>query len=229
MAKGKTKQDAFKRLDKIVDDETKAKLITGELEAWDLHFGLGTWIRNNWIYQDRYGYGSAFFSIESKKTGDLPVVFLMDPDTKSTMIIEEYVEYLKQKNSMGLKEKKVLTLIVKQAYFDQIISGEKTQEFREVKPTTVKKLIELDEEGFEKEDEYGNPVPVIYDAIQFYVGYNKDRDSALVEVTDITTEMFVDENNELITYEYNGQDWVAEQVVYTLGSILEKDIHQKKK
>ena len=122
---------------------------------------------------------------------------------------------------------KVLNLIIKQVWFDKILSGEKTQEFREVKPTTVKKLIELDEEGFEKEDENCNAIPIKYDAIRFFVGYAKDRDSMLVEVTDCYCEMFVDEDGELITYEYGGQDWIAEQVVYNLGKILETDIHRK--
>lgn len=122
---------------------------------------------------------------------------------------------------------KVLNLIIKQVYFDQIIAGTKTQEFREVKPTTVKKYIELDDEGYEKEDEDGNAIPIKYDAIQFYVGYNKDRDSALVEVKDVYTEMFVDEDGNLITYQFEGCDWIAEQVVYNLGKVLEKNIHSK--
>lgn len=122
---------------------------------------------------------------------------------------------------------KVLNLIIKQHWFDQILSGEKDKEYREVKPTTVKKYIELDEEGFEREDEAGNAIPIKYDAIRFYVGYNKDRDSALVEVKDTYTEMFVDENGKLITYEYGGFDWIAEQVVYCLGKVLEKDVHKR--
>ena len=121
---------------------------------------------------------------------------------------------------------RILTLIIKQKYFDQIIAGTKKQEFREVKPTTCKKLLQLDTDGVEVEDEYGNAIPVEYDAIRFYVGYNKDRDSALVEVKSAYTEMFVDENGELIFYEHGGQDWVAEQVVYNLGEVLEKDIHR---
>lgn len=116
---------------------------------------------------------------------------------------------------------KILNLIIKQVWFDKILSGEKTQEFREVKPTTVKRLIELDEDGFEKEDENYNAIPIKYDAIRFFVGYAKDRDSMLVEVKDAYTEMFVDEDGELITYEYKDQDWIAEQVVYNLGKILE--------
>lgn len=126
---------------------------------------------------------------------------------------------------------KTLNLIIKQVYFDQIINGTKTQEFREVKPTTIKKLLQLDEEGYELEDENGNAIPIHYDAIQFYVGYNKDRDSALVEVKDEYCEIFLDENNEPIIYEDgtdkdgNPLEWVAEQVVFNLGKVLE--VHRK--
>ena len=127
------------------------------------------------------------------------------------------------------KEMRVLTLIIKQVYFDMIMSGEKTQEFREVKPTTAKKLVQLDADGFEIVDEDGNAQPVEYDAIRFYVGYNANRDSALVEVKDAYCEIFVDEDNNVIEYEYNGHIWVAEQVVYNLGKVLESDIHPKNK
>ena len=128
---------------------------------------------------------------------------------------------------------KILNLIIKQVYFDAIIRGEKTQEFREVKPTTIKKLLQLDEEGFEVIDEHGNSQPIQYDAIRFYVGYNKDRDSALVEVKDAHCEIFVDEDGEPIEWEVinpktgKTEYWCAEQVVYDLGKVLEKDIHAK--
>jgi hypothetical protein len=124
---------------------------------------------------------------------------------------------------------KVLNLIIKQSWFDQILSGEKTQEFREIKPTTYKKYIELNEEGFDKEDENGNSIPIKYDAIRFFVGYNPDRDSALVEVRGAHTEIFVDDNGEWIWYKADGKDWVAQQVVYDLGKVLESDLHLKKK
>lgn len=126
---------------------------------------------------------------------------------------------------------KTLNLIIKQVYFDQIINGTKTQEFREVKPTTIKKLLQLDEDGYELEDENGNAIPIHYDAIQFYVGYNKNRDSALVEVKNEYCEIFLDENNEPIIYEDgtdkegNPLEWVAEQVVFNLGKVLE--VHRK--
>lgn len=128
---------------------------------------------------------------------------------------------------------KILNLIIKQVYFDAIIRGEKTQEFREVKPTTIKKLLQLDEEGYELLDENENSLPIQYDAIRFYVGYNKDRDSALVEVKDAHCEIFVDENDEPIEWEVvnpktgKTEYWCAQQVVYDLGKVLETDIHNK--
>jgi hypothetical protein len=130
---------------------------------------------------------------------------------------------------------KILNLIIKQKYFDAIMCGQKVQEFREVKPTTIAKLLQLDEEGFEVTDENGNAQPIEYDAIRFYVGYNKDRDSALVEVKSAYCEIFVDDKDEPIQFEVmNTQKgrvewWVAEQVVYNLGKILETDIKVKTK
>ena len=65
---------------------------------------------------------------------------------------------------------KVLTLNIKQKYFDAILAGRKVQEFREVRPTNIKMLLQLDEEGFEVEDEDGNAQPIKYDAIKFLTG-----------------------------------------------------------
>ena len=127
---------------------------------------------------------------------------------------------------------KILNLIIKQQYFDAIMDGSKVQEFREIRPTTYKKLCETnhDEYGyFIKQEENGTPIPQKYDAIRFYVGYNKDRDSALVEVKNANVEFFVDENNELITYDVDGDMWYATQVVYNLGRVIEKDIHPKRR
>ena len=128
---------------------------------------------------------------------------------------------------------KILNLIIKQKYFDLIMQGRKVQEVREVRPSTVKKYIQLDDEGYEIEDENDNSIPIKYDAIKFFVGYNKDRDSALVEVTSAYTEIFVDDKGEPITYEHgvdsDGEPllWYAQQVVYNLGRILEHNIRDK--
>ena len=42
----------------------------------------------------------------------------------------------------------ILTLIIKQKFFDEILSGNKTQEFREIRPTTQKKYIQHDADGY---------------------------------------------------------------------------------
>ncbi len=126
---------------------------------------------------------------------------------------------------------KILSLIIKQKFFDDIIAGIKRQEFREIRPTTAKKYINYRCQG----KEYNNPddlpegsdvdvVPIKFDAIRFFVGYNKDRDNALVKVNDAIVEFFVDENGEDVVYEYNGEEYVAAQVVYDLGDIIEKNI-----
>ena len=122
--------------------------------------------------------------------------------------------------------KKELQLIIKQEFFDAIVAGKKKQEFREVKPTTIKKYLQLNEDGFELEDDDGNALPIEYDVIRFFVGYKKDRDSAIVEVVGAHCEIFVDDNDEPIIYEHgvdkdgNPLVWVKEQVVYDLGKVL---------
>lgn len=124
---------------------------------------------------------------------------------------------------------KILNLIIKQKYFDAIMAGRKVQEFREVRPTTISKYLQLDDDGFEIEDENANAIPIKYDAIRFFVGYNKDRDTALVEVTSSYCEIFIDENDNPLEYEYGGKLWVAEQMVYNLGKIIEHQIREKSK
>ena len=89
-------------------------------------------------------------------------------------------------------------------------------------------MVQLDSEGFPIVDEYDNAIPLHYDAILFYVDYNRERDSALVEVKDEYCEVFADEKGEPIQFEFeDGTWWVAEQVVYNLGKVLCKDVHDK--
>ena len=97
----------------------------------------------------------------------------------------------------------VLTLSIKQNFFDEILSGAKKQEFREVRPSTQKKYCELDEEGYCKfDEEKGIFVPRKYDAIKFVTGaYNKPRPWVLVQVLDANIELFVDENDKFIELE----------------------------
>lgn len=86
---------------------------------------------------------------------------------------------VKKGSTFDVKGLRVLTLNIKDMFFQEILSGEKTIELREIKQTSINKYTYIDQADGKR---YLRP----YDVIRFYVGYNKDRDSALVEVTDIT-------------------------------------------
>lgn len=74
---------------------------------------------------------------------------------------------------------KVLSLVIKKVFFDDIMSGEKTIEYRELKQTTLNKYTYVDESD-------GKRYLRRYDALRLFVGYDKNRESAIVEVIDIT-------------------------------------------
>ena len=74
---------------------------------------------------------------------------------------------------------KILTLNIKKVHFDEIIKGTKKTEYRELKQATIKKYTYVDEAD-------GKRYLRRYDALRLFVGYHKDRESALVQVVDTT-------------------------------------------
>lgn len=136
---------------------------------------------------------------------------------------------------MKAEGKTIITFSLKQKYFDAILAGRKVQEFREIRPTTVKHLIQLDKDGFDIEDENGFAIPIHYDAILFYTGKyeaGKKRDCCLVEITDSIVQYLTDDDDEIIEYkvDYNGQKdvwWQESRVVYNLGAILAVNIYNE--
>ena len=124
------------------------------------------------------------------------------------------------------KKMKILTLIIKQKWFDEIMSGKKKTEYRELTPQNMRRLVEFDSEGFMVEDPENNRpnVPKKYDAIRFYVGYAKDRDTALVEVTGVDCDFIRTEEGEPIySGDPQGEDfWAYVMLEYHLGRIIEK-------
>lgn len=86
---------------------------------------------------------------------------------------------VKKGSTFDVKGLRVLTLNIKKENFDPIISGEKKVELRELTQTTINRYTYIDEADGKR---YLRP----YDVLRLYVGYHKDRESALVEVTDIT-------------------------------------------
>ena len=94
---------------------------------------------------------------------------------------------VKNKSTFDTTGMKVLTLNIKKVYFDEIMNGEKKIEYRELKQTTLNKYTYIDESD-------GKRYLRRYDALRLFVGYHKDRESALVQVTDTTY------NNGIVEY-----------------------------
>lgn len=120
---------------------------------------------------------------------------------------------------------RTLELSIKQKYLDAIKDGRKVQEFREIRPNNIRKYLQLDEDGFEVEDDDANAVPIEYDCIHFKS--KETGDTALVEVTGSRCEIMLGENKQPIEYEYGGQIWVVERVVYDLGKIIEHTVNSR--
>lgn len=113
-----------------------------------------------------------------------------------------------------------LVLSIKQKYFDQIKSGEKKIETREIRPQNVTKYCEFADE--EHRDLIG---PRHYDQIRFLTGPYKDkRQSMTVQVLDATIIFYVDEETgEELWYEENGEEYSECDIEYQLGDILSCD------
>jgi hypothetical protein len=115
-----------------------------------------------------------------------------------------------------------LTLSIKQKYFDQIKSGEKTFEEREIRPNNVERYCLVDEEGFVLEDEKGEPLTRPYDTITFLTGaYSGTRPKMVVEVKESYVVILYDEDSgKVITYEHNGEEYAASIIHYELGKMI---------
>ena len=92
---------------------------------------------------------------------------------------------------------KTLSLVLKKKWYDMIDSGEKTEEYREIKPYWEKRLLDyngiirdyhalrfrqhLTGQAFDACEEY----PRGYDKVTFYLGYSKNRPSMTFKVKEI--------------------------------------------
>jgi len=122
---------------------------------------------------------------------------------------------------------KILTLIIKQKFFDEIMSGKKKIETREVSKANAKKLVQVDESGFLVENPTSETSPYYpkkYDAIRFYVGYKPDRDTALVKVLNVENEAIkTDDGRFIFDGDPKNDDFFVFSVNnYELGEIIEK-------
>lgn len=125
----------------------------------------------------------------------------------------------------------ILTLSIKQTFFDQIKAGTKKIETRDIKPTNSHKYLNYVYNGKIYKNSFDVPKELLskveveikkYDAIKFLTGaYSGTRPSMLVEVKDAEIIILVDENDQEIVYEYNGQEFISCVIEYKLGKVLE--------
>lgn len=95
----------------------------------------------------------------------------------------DYVIQYFEKRKKTMAEKKVLHIVLEKKWFKKIISGEKTEEYREIKPYWASRLVnQKAESGEVLFDEFGGycrvqgePEYKPFTHVLFYAGYAKDR------------------------------------------------------
>lgn len=128
---------------------------------------------------------------------------------------------------------KTLTLSIKQTYFDQILTGKKTIETREIRQTNASRYVTFIDLNTHKEYKNWRDIPdgvgdihikpIDYDAIHLLGGACKGkRPSCLVAINEAEVLFLVDENEEQIYLDEKGLEFPAMCIDYFLGAVLEK-------
>lgn len=98
-------------------------------------------------------------------------------------------DYSRNRLGGGVRmEKKVLTLTVSKQWFDKIVTGEKTEEYREIKPYWIKRLNTNCEVVYDvaAETYCGKVLYHPYTHVLFINGYRKDSPRIEKEIESIT-------------------------------------------
>lgn len=125
---------------------------------------------------------------------------------------------------------KVLKLDIKQKPFDDILSGKKDFERREINPDNVKDYVSFIVDGKEYENEEdipdGDSEVIVkakaYDRLKLVTGkYEGRRPYIIVEVKDARVEFLFDENGDFIIGEKGGKEYALAYIIFELGNIVE--------
>lgn len=106
-----------------------------------------------------------------------------------------------------MSDKKQLYLVLETKYFNEILSGEKKEEYRVFSDFYIKRLAVIDEEGDLIDTKK-------YDTVKFQLGYKKGAPQMIVECKEILIEHDADAGDILTDQNCN--------FVIVLGEILEK-------
>lgn len=124
----------------------------------------------------------------------------------------------------------VLTLSIRQKPFDDILSGKKDFERREIKPSNVINYVSfvVDGKEYEKEEDVpeGDSEVMVkaksYDRLKLVTGeYKGKRPYLVVEVKDAHVEFLYDENGDFIIGTEKGKEYAIAHIVFELGNIVE--------
>lgn len=98
----KTQQEAFEMLDALLTDEDKRDALKTQDDAefaLNQHFGLGLWVRNNWIHGDKVKRAvltGDVVEIESGEAVPEALLFGLGPDDLSAKFLELYHRHLRE-------------------------------------------------------------------------------------------------------------------------------------
>ena len=96
----KTAAEAWERLDKRLTQEEKQQIVEADSMS-DFHFGLGMWIRNNWIYTgEKENMESLMIDLGVANVmgkDEERYVFCPTGDMASSAILRAYQKHLKEK------------------------------------------------------------------------------------------------------------------------------------
>ena len=91
----KTKKECFAQLDEMLSEEEKRDIV--KMDMVELHFSLGLWVRNNWLYPRT----DEELDVLLREFGEEPM--FCHPDDFSTIILKAYRKHLKRKMSKNQK------------------------------------------------------------------------------------------------------------------------------
>lgn len=126
---------------------------------------------------------------------------------------------------------KVLKLEIQQKHFDNILSGKKDFERREIKPSNVKDYVSfiVDGKEYEKEEEIpdGDSEVTVkakeYNYLKLVTGkFEGKRPYLVVEVKDARVEFLFDENGDFIIGQEKGKEYALADIIFELGNIVEE-------
>lgn len=124
----------------------------------------------------------------------------------------------------------ILPLSIKQKYFDEILSGKKDFERREIKPSNVENYVSfiVDGKEYEREEDIpdGDSEVMVkaksYDKLKLVTGeYKGKRPYLIVEVKDARVEFLYDENGDFIIGMEKGKEYALAYIIFELGNIVE--------